>query len=129
MALNKKDYLAESTFGFKSVNAKDSYSEFKNYLLSPNPPASFENYFKKNIINKLKRHRFLIIITHRSFAPYEDEWIQQNIINEKIYRKQALSYLLTSKISANSRKIAARYMRSFLNVKSKNWEVYIFTPN
>ncbi|HBH17608.1 MAG TPA: hypothetical protein DDX14_01430, partial [Cyanobacteria bacterium UBA9579] len=107
------------------LTKENAHDKLRNYILSPKIPYSFENYIKTNVVDKLERGRYFIIVMPAGLKPFDENLLTNIAVNDKIYKNISLYYLLTSKAAINLNKIVQKYFSTEAIIKKDEWEIYI----
>ncbi len=110
----------------ESVNKKNAREKLKNFISAEEPSERFENYLKKELIDKMQENQRLGIYINRKTARFKPEELQQIIENNKEYYDKSLARMLISKTSNDILKICKKYLK-LVNSKDKTCiEIYLF---
>jgi hypothetical protein len=63
---------------------------FKDFIEFDEIPDSFTNYIKAEVINKIKKGRYVAIVVSKCYAGYTQEQLEYLTKNNDVYRNTSL---------------------------------------
>ena len=108
-----------------TLTRENAHDKLRNYIFSPKVPDSFENYIKSNVVDKLERGRYFILVMPMGINAFDENLLKRIALDDKMYKNISMHYLLTSKAAINLNKIVQKYFSTEAIIKKDEWEIYI----
>jgi hypothetical protein len=113
----------------EGVNKQNAREKLKNFISSKEPPEKFENYFKKEFIDKMPEGARLAVYINRMTGRFKEEELEQITASEKLYSEKSLARMLISKTSNDIIRICRKNLTLIELQKSQGKEIYLFKKN
>jgi uncharacterized membrane protein len=98
----------------KNLTKDNSYPILKNYIADPYPSEVLEDYFKKNIFDKLDKLGSFVLIKDKDIAVFNRQQINYQLNNDPTafypYLSQAMFHMVNSKAIQDFEFLAKKYL-------------------
>lgn len=110
----------------KSLNRNNSKDLLRDYITSYQPAEPLIGYIKSEVINKLPKNRYFILITKKGYEKIDYEKLNDLIQHDYEYKHISFIEYLFLKTNCDVLEISKNNLNFIENKQEKGWEIFVF---